>query len=139
MAWVVRFSKDFEQWFRGLRKADQDALAVDMKVLASEGPQLGRPHVDTLKGSRHANLKELRTGTFRCAFAFDLQREAVMLVGDDKKGKDSDLFYETLIERADELLDAHLAHQKVAMAKQKKEEAAAEKKQKENKKKRRGK
>lgn len=46
--------------------------------------------MDTLKGSKHANMKELRfdadDGVWRIAFAFDLRRHAVLLVGGDKSG-----------------------------------------------------
>jgi hypothetical protein len=38
----------------------QDELLAVMGLLEQFGPQLSRPHVDTLKGSRHANMKELR-------------------------------------------------------------------------------
>ena len=51
-----------------------EPLALSL-VLQEFGPQLGRPRVDTLKGSRHANMKELRFdaagGEWRVAFAFD--------------------------------------------------------------------
>lgn len=91
-----------------------------MAVLEEIGPQLGRPLVDTLGGSRHSNMKELRTGVgdhlYRCAFAFDLKRQARVLVGDDKRGKDQERFYADLIKRADELLDAHLVKQRAQIA-----------------------
>jgi hypothetical protein len=98
-----------------------DALALDVRrellalarVLQEFGPQLGRPRVDTLKGSRHANLKELRfsaaDGEWRVAFAFDPTRKAILLVAGDKSGGSEKRFYRELIRRADERLDAHLA------------------------------
>ena len=80
------------------------------------GPQLGRPHVDTLKGSKHANMKELRfdaaDGVWRAAFAFDALRQAVVLVAGDKSGESQARFYRTLIATADKRFDAHLAQQK---------------------------
>jgi len=46
--------------------------------------------VDTLKGSRYANMKELRfsaaDGEWRVAFAFDPRRAAILLVAGDKSG-----------------------------------------------------
>jgi len=42
-----------------LDEALQDELLAHAKLLQSYGPDLGRPTVDTLKGSRHANMKEL--------------------------------------------------------------------------------
>jgi len=71
------------------------------RVLGKFGPQLGRPQVDTLKGSKHPNMKELRfqadNGPWRIAFAFDAQRKAVLLVGGDKAGVSKERFYSNLI------------------------------------------
>ena len=54
------------------------------RLLREFGPQLGRPRVDTLNGSRHANMKEMRfraaDGEWRLAFAFDPARNAILLV-----------------------------------------------------------
>ena len=40
----------------------QDELLAHAKLLAEFGPNLGRPTVDTLKGTSHANMKEMRFG-----------------------------------------------------------------------------
>lgn len=81
-------------------------------MLQEFGPQLGRPLVDTLKGSRHANMKELRfsaaDGEWRVAFAFDRRRKAILLVAGDKSGGSEKRFYRNLIRKADERFDAHL-------------------------------
>lgn len=81
-------------------------------LLKLSGPRLGRPHADTLKGSKHANMKELRVGTkdevLRIAFAFDPERSAILLVGGDKSGVGQRRFYKQLIVKADALYDAHL-------------------------------
>ena len=54
------------------------------RLLQQFGPHLGRPRVDTLNGSRHANMKELRfsaaDGEWRVAFAFDTKRKGILLV-----------------------------------------------------------
>jgi len=60
MPWAVEFHDDFEPEFLALESAVQDALLAVAKLLADYGPQLGRPYADTLKGSKHANMKELR-------------------------------------------------------------------------------
>jgi hypothetical protein len=82
-------------------------------LLAEFGSNLGRPTVDTLKGSRHANMKELRFswlgGVWRVAFAFDPKRQAILLVGGDKGGADQRRFYKHLIRVADERFDEHLS------------------------------
>jgi len=81
-------------------------------ALEKVGPQLGRPRVDTLKGSRHANMKELRfdasDGVWRVAFAFDPRRKAILLVAGDKSGFGEKRFYRRLIEKADRRFDDHL-------------------------------
>jgi hypothetical protein len=68
----------------------QDELLAHIAVLETFGPQLGRPRVDTLNGSRHKNMKELRfavnNGVWRFAFAFDPKRTAIVLCGGDKSG-----------------------------------------------------
>ena len=81
----------------------QDELLAHAKLLAQFGPNLGRPTVDTLKASRHANMKELRFAwsgeVRRVAFAFDPKRQAILLVGGDKGGADQRRFYKRLIRR----------------------------------------
>jgi len=78
-------------------------------ALSIAGPNIGRPLVDTLKGSRHANMKELRfseaNGVWRFAFAFDRQRNAVVLIGSDKRGADQDRSYKTFVREADKRFD----------------------------------
>ena len=116
MGWIVRFDQAFELEFDRLPEAVQDEILAHAKVLEKFGPTLGRPHVDTLKGSRHANMKELRfkvdNGVWRVAFAFDPQREAILLVCGDKSGGSERKFYEQLIRKADERFDQHLARLK---------------------------
>lgn len=90
----------------------QDELLAQAKLLETFWPTLGRPRVDTLKGSRHANMKELRfqadNGVWRVAFAFDFRRKAILLVVGDKSGVNERRFYRQVIKKADERFDAHL-------------------------------
>ena len=71
------------------------------------------PQVDTLNGSRHANMKEMRfgvaNGEWRLAFAFDPKRRAILLIAGDKSGSSARRFYRALIRKADERFDRHLA------------------------------
>jgi hypothetical protein len=70
-----------------------------------------RPHADHIKGSKHANMKELRTQTggspIRSFFAFDPRRSAILLIGGDKTGDSR--FYDRMIPIADALYDTYLA------------------------------
>jgi hypothetical protein len=87
-------------------------LIARIRMLEQLGPRLGRPTVDTLAGSKHANMKELRfradDGVWRVAFAFDPERSAILLVGGDKSGVSSGRFYSGLMKRADARFDQHL-------------------------------
>jgi hypothetical protein len=93
MLWIVRFEDEFEQEFLALEQEVQDELLAVARLLAEHGPQLGRPYVDTLKGSKHTNMKELRfdamRGVWRVAFAFDPRRQGILLVAGDKSGSES--------------------------------------------------
>jgi hypothetical protein len=112
MSWTVIFHGDFDDEFSLLADDLQDEVLAHAKVLAQFGPHLGRPTVDTLKASRHTNMKELRFdwqgGVWRVAFAFDPNRQAILLVGGDKVGTDQRRFYKRLIAIADDRYDAHL-------------------------------
>jgi hypothetical protein len=117
MSWIVLFHEEFDAEFSAFRSDVQTALLAKARLLESFGPQLGRPHVDTLKDSKHANMKELRffdasDGVWRVAFAFDTHRQAVLLVAGDKSGGSEKRFYRSLIATADKRLDGHLAQQK---------------------------
>ena len=113
MSWTVRFHDAFESEFDELHRDVQDELLALFGLLQEYGPRLGRPRVDTLKGSSHANMKELRFdadgGVWRVAFAFDPRREAILLVAGDKSGGSEQRFYKRLIAKADERFDEHLA------------------------------
>ena len=78
-------------------------MAARSALLEEFGPQLGRPYADTLDGSRHANMKELRftadDGVWRVAYAFDPDREAILLIAGGKSGKSTTRFYKRLIEQ----------------------------------------
>jgi len=112
MKWEVIFHDDFVHEFNDLSRIVQRELIALTLNLCERGPLLGRPQVDTLKGSHHSNMKELRFdadgGVWRIAFAFDPERKAVMLVAGDKGGIAQRRFYRDLIEVADGRFDQHL-------------------------------
>ena len=123
--WGVLLDEEFEPEFDALPQDVQNELLAHAKLLQHFGPQLGRPRADTLKGSRHANMKELQfnaaDGVWRVAFAFDPNRNAVLLVCGDKSGGSEKRFYRQLIEKADSRFDAHLARIKRRREKRKQE------------------
>src|ERR1700687_1856222 len=111
--WAVSTTDTFDAWFAKLGEAGQAEVIAKVELLKLLGPKLGRPHADTLNGSKHANMKELRVETadkdMRVAFVFDPARAALLLVAGDKSGVSQKRFYKQLIAKADELFDAHLA------------------------------
>lgn len=113
MTWTILFHDDFDAEFQALQEGLQDELLAHANLLAEFGPNLGRPTVDTLKGSEHANMKELRFAwsgqVWRVAFAFDPKRQAILLVGGDKGGADQRRFYKRLLMLADSRYNDHLA------------------------------
>lgn len=116
MNWTVIFYDAFNAEFSVFTRDVQTALLAKILLLEAFGSQLGRPHVDTLNASKHANMKELRfdaaDGVWRVAFAFDTLRQAVILVAGDKSGGSEKRFYRSLIATADKRFDDHLAQQK---------------------------
>src|SRR3989442_13299945 len=111
--WAVEMADEFETEFDALHEDVQTEILALSLVLEEFGPQLGRPRVDTLNRSRHANMKELRFsaagGEWRVAFAFDPKRRAILLVAGDKSGVRGKRFYRGLIRKADDRFDTHLA------------------------------
>jgi hypothetical protein len=116
VTWEIEFHRNFDPEFDALSDDVQSELRAHALLLEQFGPHLGRPRVDTLKGSRHANMKELRFdaagGIWRVAFAFDPKRNAVLLVAGDKSGGSEKRFYRQLIAKADERFDEHLSRTK---------------------------
>jgi hypothetical protein len=111
--WQVYFHAEFEPEFDALPQEVQDELLAHSNLLRELGPQLKRPTADTLHGSKHDNMKELRfkaaDGVWRVAFAFDPEQKAILLVAGDKSGGSQKRFYRQLIKAADARFDSHLA------------------------------
>ena len=112
MAYTVKTTVEFNEWFKCLTAAERESFAVAVNLLKEKGPLLGRPYADTLKGSAHSNMKELRMAhksgiALRAAFAFDPNRSAILLIGGDKLAVRG--FYRKLLRQADDLFSAHLA------------------------------
>jgi hypothetical protein len=111
--WKILQTKQFGEWFMSSDNVDEyasESIYAVMEVLKRMGPNLGRPYVDSVKGSRHENMKELRVQCkgrpFRILFAFDPFRQAVLLIGGNKTGDKR--FYTRMIPIADILYDQYL-------------------------------
>lgn len=109
--WEVEYTDEFGVWWNTLDEHEQESVATSVELLRQLGPQLPRPHADTVKGSKHPHLKELRTQhqgrPIRTLFAFDPRRVALLLIGGDKTGDNR--FYDRMIPLADRLYNEHLA------------------------------
>lgn len=110
--WNVLATAEFDGWLGEQDEHVREEVAVLLELLRIRGPQLSRPYADTLKGSRFANMKELRVTAkrlaIRIAFAFDPKRKAILLVAGDKRGISETVFYRRLISKADTLYERYL-------------------------------
>jgi hypothetical protein len=109
--WKVIFHAEFAPEFIQLSEPVRQKIIALAKLLTIFGPHLARPKADTLKGSSHSNMKELRfdadEGVWRVAFAFDLKRRAILLVCGDKSRVSQTEFYKKLIHVADRRFSQH--------------------------------
>ncbi|SLM31148.1 conserved hypothetical protein [Desulfamplus magnetovallimortis] len=105
MEWNIIIHENFETEIQDFSRKVKTEFFASVQMLKLYGPQLGRPHVDTLEGSKYSNMKELRfnadNGVWRVAFAFDPKRQAILLVAGDKSGVKQNRFYKKLIKAAD--------------------------------------
>lgn len=102
--WKIKTTDRFDAWFTALDDTDRASVLAGLMVLRERGPVLPRPWSDTVKGSRHSNMKELRIQSrgqpIRAFFAFDPFRNTVVLCAGHKAtfGK---RFYDVMIPLAD--------------------------------------
>lgn len=109
MEWRVEGTDEFQAWFSSLASSERVSVAAKVNLLEERGPSLGRPHVDTLKGSKFANLKVLivqHAGSpYRVVFAFDPRQTAIFLLGGRKT---DNKWYKTAIPAAEKLYEQYL-------------------------------
>lgn len=110
--WKIIQSLEFEHWFiRQDSELQEDVFAI-LRVLEQKGPSLARPYVDTLKGSKIPNLKELRVQSkgkpIRILFVFDTERKAVLLTAGNKQADKR--FYSKLIFQAEKIYEDYLGN-----------------------------
>lgn len=108
--WDVEYTDEFEQWWLTLNEVAQIDVAASVGLLEQCGPQLRYPHSSNISGSKHDHMRELRIQhagrPYRVLYAFDPRRNAILLIGGDKTGKDR--WYEQYIPIADKLYDEHM-------------------------------
>lgn len=109
--WIIETTDIFDEWFDTLNEIDRTNVLASMIVLQERGPMLSRPYADTVKGSCHSNMKELRVQSkgdpIRAFFAFDPKRRGILLCAGNKTGNDK-RFYDEMIPIADREFTKHL-------------------------------
>ena len=107
--WSIQTRKVFDDWLEQQSDTDRENVLTALKVLSEIGPGLGRPYVDTLKGSRIPNLKELRVQSagepIRALFAFDSDRQGVILCAGHKGNEKR--FYKEMMDLAEVEFEKH--------------------------------
>lgn len=98
--WTVKTTDLFDAWLDTQDEDTQEKVLAGMLALAQGGPSVGRPLVDTIKGVRFPNLKELRVQhhgePLRAFFAFDPLRQAIVLCAGNKGGNEKRFYKEML-------------------------------------------
>lgn len=109
--WSIEQTERFYGWYDSLDDVDRESVLAAILLLRERGPQLPRPHADTVNGSQYPNMKELRIQSqgrpIRALYAFDPQRTGILLCAGDKGGNDK-RFYREMIPVADREYAAHL-------------------------------
>jgi hypothetical protein len=110
MEWEVEFTDEFLIWWSDLGAEEQDSVNFGVRLLQEHGPNLKRPHADTLEGSSFPNMRELRIQhegrPYRVLYAFDPRRIGILLLGGDKTGNAR--WYIEYIPKADAIYRQHL-------------------------------
>ncbi len=109
--WEIKRSDEFHQWIQTIDDDAKEAIFKHLSILKKIGPTLGRPFVDTIKGSSIKNLKELRVQSknrvIRVFFVFDPERNILLILGGDKKGNSR--FYQEMVPQVEKLYKIYLS------------------------------
>jgi hypothetical protein len=112
-ATMVAMTSEFAEWFRSLPAEQAEAVEFKVNLLRTEGVALRHPHSSGFPGSRHG-LRELRIESrrfpIRVFYGFNPARQAVLIIGGNKKGAhDESKWTAKMLKRAEALFDAYLA------------------------------
>lgn len=104
----VIVTDQFRVWYEALNDRDTAAIFHVVSLLEQRGVHLGFPYSSAIRTSRYG-LRELRAASGRRAlrvlYAFDVSRQAVLLLGGDKSGKQ---FYATAVPVAERLWETYV-------------------------------
>ena len=106
---------EFAEWFQSIEEVYVNAIVVAVSKLESEGVSVGHPASSAIKGATFG-LRELRIRShghaLRIFYAFDPRRDAVLVIGGDKTGRNSDDFYDEMIAKSERIWSDYLAEQR---------------------------
>ena len=115
--WTIVETTEYSAWFLSLSEKQRKAILKRLEILRRVGPNASRPLVDSLKGSRIKNLKELRVssdGALRILFVFDRKRQAVLLLGGDKSiDAKWTSWYASAIREAEEIYEKYVKEEEM--------------------------
>lgn len=104
----VVVSSEFVAWWNDLSVGEQTSVGAVVNLLELFGPTLGFPHSSAI--TRSKKLRELRIQhagqPYRVLYAFDPARNAVLLLGGNKAGKNR--WYEENVPLAERILAKYL-------------------------------
>jgi hypothetical protein len=106
----VEYTEEFEEWWTSLDQDEQTTVDAYVRLLEQFGVGLGYPYSSDVKGSKFAQMRELRPQhqgrPYRVLYAFDPRRMALLLIGGDKTGNDR--WYDEYVPMAERLYSEHL-------------------------------
>lgn len=110
--WTVLWMAEFRSWYEGLSPEQVAAVDYSVALLAEHGPLLGMPHAKKVTDAPEPII-ELRPSSrkyaMRVFYAFNPRREAVLILGGDKKGvADEGPWTAKMAKRASRAWDAYL-------------------------------
>ena len=102
--WAIETTDIFDDWLSSLNDNDRACVYASLILLREKGPMLSRPYADTINGSHHSNMKELRIQSrgdpIRVFFAVDPYRTAILLCAGNKMSNEK-RFYDVMLPIAD--------------------------------------
>lgn len=119
MAYEIERTDEFTEWWDDLSGKEQIEVAKIVGVLAEKGPNLRRPYVGKIEGSKKIpNLKELiiqfAGHPYRVFFMFDERKVGILLLGADKTGgkKAEAAWYKARIAEVEPIYEQYVAELK---------------------------
>jgi hypothetical protein len=119
VAYEVERTDEFTAWWDGLSQNEQIEVAKIVGALAEKGPDLKRPYVGKIEGSKKIqNLKELiiqfAGHPYRVFFMFDERRVGILLLGAKKTGgkKAQAAWYNARISQLESIYEQYVAELK---------------------------